>query len=147
MGANSALAVSQFVASLLSGYCSTTTEVCLSLFAIQWAICAMDGDQSFNSAFRFQSLYNGGNATFESISTAIDGLVTAVSDSFRLQGSYGSAYEYYPADPSNDPFLGQSESSNCYLRLSLSNRCLRASQLAMASSARGPARSHRGSVT
>jgi hypothetical protein len=91
MDGYSATAISLFVAPLLGGNCSTTTEVDLSLYADKWAICTSGSAD----AFWLQSLYDGGNATFASISAAMDSMVTAISDSFRLQGSYGSIYDAY----------------------------------------------------
>lgn len=95
MDGYSATAISGFVAPLLGGNCSTTTEVDLSLYADKWAICTSGSAD----AFWLQSLYNGGNATFASISAAMESMVTAISDSFRLQGSYGSIYDAYLGAP------------------------------------------------
>lgn len=98
----SAAAISQFVASVLRGDCWSTLDVNLGgTYADEWAICEMSGNHTTNQmgdAFWLQSLYNTGNASFNSISTAFDAMMTAATDSFRLQASYGSAYNTYLAD-------------------------------------------------
>lgn len=91
----SAWGLSEFLQTLFSGRCGLASNAEIgALFEQKWTLCNVDSENS-SDAIWLQSMFNNANATFQSIDIAMNSMATAISDSFRLQGAYGSIWDDY----------------------------------------------------
>ncbi|KAH7077370.1 hypothetical protein FB567DRAFT_535119 [Paraphoma chrysanthemicola] len=80
------MAIQDWFDDLLVGNCSIATNQGDSARVRSWALC----DGGLGARWWLSGFYNRGNATFDSISTIMDGVATAITDSLRL----GSIAQY-----------------------------------------------------
>lgn len=93
------IALPPYLSDIFNANCSMYQYYDTNLFDQQWALCSTETASSGQAnAIWFQSMFSLGNSTFQIINSSISSMATAISDSIRLQGAYGSIYNVYTGD-------------------------------------------------